>query len=141
MRCVHKINIYHHRHPYPCPFRPTDFPRCLPTKLPLLRYGPFTVTYNTHFYYPAHCWKCWGAPTTDWDAISMIQSVAAPHASALSRYEYGSLDWIGFTSRNRHIFGDKTAGAVFGARGELVAFSGETGPTGNKFGPLPSSHD
>ena len=27
--CVHKINIYHHRHPHPCPFRPTDFPRCL----------------------------------------------------------------------------------------------------------------
>ena len=63
------------------------------------------------------------------------------HASALSRYEYGSLDWIGFTSRNRHIFGDKTAGAVLGARGELVASSGERRPTGNKFGTLPSSHD
>ena len=83
--CVHKINIYHHRHPYPCPFRPTDFPRCLPTKLPLLRYGPFTVTYNTHFYFPAHCWKCWGAPTTYWDAISMIQPVAAPERTFLEQ--------------------------------------------------------
>ena len=85
VRCVHKINIYHHRHPYPCPFRPTDFPRCLPTKLPLLRYGPFTVTYNTYFYFPAHCWKCWGAPTTYWDATLMIQSVAASKRTFLDQ--------------------------------------------------------
>ena len=63
------------------------------------------------------------------------------HASALSRYEYGSLDWIGFASRNRHIFRGKAAGAVLGARGELVASCSERGPTGTKFGTLPSSHE
>ena len=47
--------------------------------------GPFTVAYNTHFYYPAHCWKCWGAPTTYWDAISMIQPVAAPKRTFLEQ--------------------------------------------------------
>ena len=36
VRCVHKINIYHHRHPHPCPFRPTDFLCMLVGKLPLL---------------------------------------------------------------------------------------------------------
>ena len=58
--------------------RPTDFPRCLPTKLLLLRYGPFIVTYNTHFYFPAHCWEFWGAPSIYADAISMIQPARAP---------------------------------------------------------------
>ena len=39
------------------------------------------------------------------------------------------------------IFRDKTAGAVLRARGELFVYPGERGPTGNKFGPLPSSHE
>ena len=39
------------------------------------------------------------------------------------------------------VFRDKTAGAVLRARGELFVYPGERGPTGNKFGPLPSSHE
>ena len=38
-------------------------------------------------------------------------------------------------------FDDKTAGAMLRARWELFVYPGERGPTGNKFGPLPSSHD